>query len=88
MTDLLYSELVALTAMELQILGHKMSEIDPEDDQEKALDNLKKLVKVHEDLIEVTEKLEEIFSLILFMDLFGIIGMCTSLAFLAFVSAF
>jgi len=86
MTDLLYAELVALTAMELNILGHMMSEIDPEDDQEKALEDFKKLVKVHEDLIEVTEKLQEIFSLILFMDLFGIIGMCTSLAFLAFVS--
>jgi len=86
MTDFLYAELVALTVMELNILGHMMSEIDPEDDQQKALDDLKKLVKVHEDLIEVTEKLQEIFSLILFMDLFGIIGMMCTLAFLSFVS--
>lgn len=86
MTDFLYAELVALTTMELNILGHMMSEIDPEDDQEKAIDDLKKLVKVHEDLIEVTEKLQKTFSFILFMDLFGIIGMMCTLAFLAFVS--
>ena len=85
MTDLLYAELVAITAMELNIMGQMMSEIDPEDNQEKALDDLKKLVKVHEDLIEVTEKLQETFSLILFMDLFGIIGMMCTLAFLSFV---
>ncbi|CAG9806670.1 unnamed protein product [Chironomus riparius] len=85
MTDLLYAELVALTAMELNIMGQMMSEIDPEENQEKALSELKKLVKVHEELISVSEKLQEVFSLILFMDLFGIIGMMCTLAFLSFI---
>ncbi|CAG9806667.1 unnamed protein product [Chironomus riparius] len=84
MTDLLYAELVALTAMELSILGKMMSEIDPQDDQENALSDLKKFVKVHEDLFEVIDKLQDIFSVILFMDLFGVIGMMCTLAFLAF----
>lgn len=86
MTDLLYAELVALNAMELKNLGQMMSEIDPEDDQEKATGEMKKLVKIHGDLLEVSGKIEEVFSGILFIDLFGIIGMMCSLAFLAFVS--
>ena len=86
MTDLLYAELVALNAMELKSIGHMMSEIDPEDDQEKAIEDMKKLIKIHEDLLEVSGKIEEVFTGILFIDLFGIIGMMCSLAFLAFVS--
>jgi hypothetical protein len=86
MTDLLYSELVALNAMELKNLGHMMSEINPEEDQDKAIEDMKKLVVIHDDLLEVAGKIEEVFTAILFIDLFGIIGMMCSLAFLAFVS--
>lgn len=86
MTDLLYAELVALNAMELKNLGHMMSEIDPADDQEAAIEDMKKLVIIHDDLLKVSCKIEEVFSGILFIDLIGIIGMMCSLAFLAFVS--
>ncbi|CAG9807498.1 unnamed protein product [Chironomus riparius] len=55
-----------------------------EDDEEKAIDEMKKLVKMHDNLLEVSGKIEEVFTGILFIDLFGIIGMMCSLAFLAF----
>ncbi|CAG9804873.1 unnamed protein product [Chironomus riparius] len=86
MTDLLYVELVALASMELSNLGQLMSEIDPDDGMENAQKELERLTKVHEELIEVTRKLNEIFSIIMFIDLFGIIALMCLSAFMTFVS--
>lgn len=86
MTDLLYIELVALASMELSILGQLINEINPEEGMKKADKKLKRLTKVHEDLIEVTRKLNEIFSLIMFIDIFGVIGLMCLSAFMTFVS--
>jgi hypothetical protein len=86
MTDLLYIELVAIATMELNILGQLISEIDPEDDMESARKELQRLTNVHQELIDVTEKLNEIFSLILFIDLVGIIALMCLSAFMTFVS--
>ncbi|CAG9806664.1 unnamed protein product [Chironomus riparius] len=84
LTDLLFAELVALTALELNSLGHKISEIDPNGNQEGAIEMLKEFAKIHEDLLEVTADLEQVYSLILFIDIFGILSSMVTFAFLAF----
>lgn len=87
-TDFLYSELMAVVNMELKILGKLMSEIDPADDQVEALNSLRKLIDAHNDLIKVTENLEEIFSPLLFIDIFGMMVLMCASAFFTFVSTF
>ena len=86
MTDLLYIELVALTALQFNILSQKMNEINPQNGQELAMGKLKELINIHRELIEITQKLEKIFSPILFIDVFGILGATCLTSFLSFVS--
>lgn len=86
--ELLYFGLVIVLSMEFNILGQVMTEIDARDDQNEAVEELKKLIKVHQELIEITEKLRDIFSLILFVNIFSMIYLICGTAFLSFVSNF
>ncbi|XP_070502892.1 odorant receptor coreceptor-like [Chironomus tepperi] len=51
--------------MEFDMLRQIMSEIDPREDQKGAVKKMKELVEVHQELIEVTEKIENLFSFVL-----------------------
>ena len=86
LTDLLFAELLALTTLELNSLGHEISEINPKDNQKDAIQKLKEFVRIHDDLLEVATELEKVYSLILFIDIFGILTSMISFSFLAFVS--
>lgn len=85
MTDLLFVELVAVINVELEALAQLISEIDPADGQDEAIDELKKLSENHQQLIDISEELKDIFSPILFIDCFSMmITMCCT-AFLSLV---
>ena len=85
MTDLLFAELFAITNMELMALGWLISEIDPLEGQDEAIDELKKLCEAHQELTVISEELRDIFSSLLFIDCFGMmISMCCT-AFLTLV---
>jgi hypothetical protein len=60
-TDLLYATLLNLVSMEFEILGELISEIDLEQGNEEAIKELKKYVKIQQELIKVTETFEKIF---------------------------
>jgi hypothetical protein len=77
--DLLYASLMQILTMELDILGQVISEIDLENGEEEAVKEVKKLVGIHQELIEVSEKMEEIFSPIFLINALGsIVGLCTA----------
>ncbi|XP_070502875.1 odorant receptor 49a-like [Chironomus tepperi] len=61
-TDLLFAELVAVINLELNILAQIMSELDPAKNQDEAIDELKKLAAVHQELIDLSENLKDILS--------------------------
>ena len=76
-SDLLYANIVQILSMEFDILGQVISEIDVDNREDEALKELKKLVDIHQELIEVSEKLKEIFSPSIFINLFVTIsGLC------------
>jgi hypothetical protein len=77
--DFIYAGLAGVLSMEFDILSEKISKV--EDAEE-----LKKLIEIHQQLIEVTGELEEIFSPLLFMNIFATIEMLCSVLFLAVVS--
>ena len=78
-TDLLFACLMQILVMDLNILGKIMSEINVEENEEQAIKQLKELVGVHNDLIEVSEKLEQTFSPLLLINAFGVIvSLCTA----------
>lgn len=68
-TDIFIAELLCVLSMEFDILSHLIAEIDLEDGDEDAIKELKKLVDIHQQLIEVAESLEEFFSPVLLVDL-------------------
>lgn len=77
-TDLIFASLLQILSMELDILGQVISEINIADDKE-AIKELKNLIDIHQELIEVSEKIEEIFSpLQLFNAFASIIVLCTA----------
>lgn len=84
--ELLYFGLMIILSMKFDILGQVMSEIDPREDKESAVNELKTLIKIHQELIEIAEKLQNIFSLILFVNIFGMIYLICGTAFLSIVS--
>ena len=71
--------------MEFDILGQVISEIDMIDGEEEAIKELKKLVNVHQELIEVSEEISDIFSGLLLVNSFGSILILCSASFLAVV---
>lgn len=84
-TDLLFGSLVQILSMEFDILGQTMSEIDFTNEEEEAIKEFEKLVDIHQQLIAVSEKLENIFSPLQIIYSFGsIVGLCSA-SFLAVV---
>ena len=78
-TELIFASLVVIVAMELDILGHKISEIIVDDAEEEAIKELKKIVDIHQELIEASDKINEIFSFLLFCNTFvSITSLCTA----------
>jgi len=86
-TDLLFASLVQILSMELDILSQIISEIDMADGEEEAIKELKKLVDIHQQLIEVSGKLNEIFSPLLLINVFGSITTLCTACFLSVVSS-
>ncbi|KAG5667248.1 hypothetical protein PVAND_015238 [Polypedilum vanderplanki] len=69
--------------MELNNLGQILAEIDWDDEDEegelKAIEEIKKLAGIHQQLIEVTEELNKIFSPLMLFNVFGeLVALCTS----------
>jgi len=85
-SDLLYANMVQILSMEFDILGQMITEIDVENREDEVLKELKKLVDIHQELIELSENLKEIFSPSIFINLFVTIsGLCCT-SFLSVVS--
>lgn len=84
-TDMLFCELVAIINMELLALGQLMSEIDPSEGQNEAIDELKKLSQTHLELIQISENLKDILSPLLFINCFGLLITLCCAAFLTLV---
>lgn len=79
-TDMIFANLTQVLCMELDILGQIMDEIDPTENEEEAIKELKNLVDIHQQLIEVSEKLQEIFSSLQLINAFGsIAALCTAI---------
>lgn len=86
--DIMITTMTQLLVMEFDILGHEMSEIDVKNGEEETIKNMKALIDVHQELIEVAEKINQIFSPLLLIDVIAwIITLCTA-AFLFVVSDF
>ncbi|CAG9806532.1 unnamed protein product [Chironomus riparius] len=78
-TDLLFASLCEILAMEFDILGQAIRKIDMNERENDAIMKLKKLVGIHQELIEVSKKLDEIFSPLLLINIFGsITTLCTA----------
>ncbi|KAL7026800.1 hypothetical protein ACKWTF_005171 [Chironomus riparius] len=79
-TDMIFANLTQILCLELDILGQNMDEIDPADDEEVAMKELKKLVYIHQQLIEASENLNEVFSPLQLINAFGsIAALCTAI---------
>ncbi|KAL7039895.1 hypothetical protein ACKWTF_000166 [Chironomus riparius] len=77
--DMLFYSLIQILAMELNILGQVISEIDMSEGEEAAIKELKKLIVIHDQLIQVSKKLNEMFCGLQFVNVFGsIIALCTA----------
>lgn len=85
-SDLLYGCLVQILSMELKILGQIISEVDFSNNEEEAVKELKRIVEIHQELIEVSEKLEDIFSPSIFFNAFASIAGLCSASFLSVVN--
>ncbi|KAG5673083.1 hypothetical protein PVAND_003158 [Polypedilum vanderplanki] len=84
-TDSLFYSLVCVTSMNFDILAHKLSQIEPEND-ENAEKKLQEIIDGYNELTDIANELEEIFSPLLFVHIFaGITHICTSV-FLLFTS--
>lgn len=84
--DSFFCNIMNVLCMEFEIVGQRLSEIDPLEDQMEAIKDIKKLVEIHQELIEVSEKLENIFSFFFLIDVFGIMALMGLESFLSVVS--
>lgn len=83
--DMLFCSLVELTAMEFDIIADMISEIKMKKGFE-AEKELKELLDIHQQLLGVVQKIKEIFSTSMFINIFGVtIVLCFS-AFLCVVN--
>ena len=78
-TYLLFSSLMQILAMEFDILSQIISEIDMTEGEDEAIKELKKLVDIHQELIDVSKKVNEIFSPLMLINTFGaIFSLCAA----------
>ncbi|KAL7031974.1 hypothetical protein ACKWTF_007188 [Chironomus riparius] len=87
-SDLLYANMVQILSMEFEILGQMIKDIDFNNNEEKVLMDHKRLVNIHQELIEVSEKLNEIFSPLILINAFASIAGLCSTSFLSVVTKF
>lgn len=72
-TDFTFVSLVHILCMNFDDLREMISKID------NSVERLKKVIKIHQELIEISEDLENIFSVVLFINIFASISaMCTA----------
>lgn len=84
-TDNLFTSLCMLICMGLHNLADSFAEINMKNEKE-AIDQMKKLIKRHQEYLEIIRDFEVIFSIPLFINMIGIIGLICMTAFLATVS--
>ncbi|CAG9806812.1 unnamed protein product [Chironomus riparius] len=78
-TDLLFINLFQITAMELSILGEKLSEIGLIKNEAEAIKEMRNLVDVHKQLIEVSENVSDLFAPLMLCNSFcSITSLCTA----------
>ncbi|KAG5670218.1 hypothetical protein PVAND_000496 [Polypedilum vanderplanki] len=82
-TDLVFCGLVCLTAMEFDVLAQKVSQLGSTDD-ENAENSLCKIIDGYNELIDIANQLEEIFSPILLVNVFASIILLCVCVFLMF----
>ncbi|KAL7025509.1 hypothetical protein ACKWTF_013502 [Chironomus riparius] len=76
-TDLLFVDLVHVLVMEFDILCIKIIEIGLIKDEQEAIRELKNLINVHQKLIEISQKLNKVFSPLQLINAFGtIVALC------------
>lgn len=77
-TDLLYASIMTITSLEFDILAMKIRKVENAED-------LKNLIKIHQELTEIAGELEGIFSPLLFINIMIVVNMICATAFLIFV---
>ncbi|KAG5666580.1 hypothetical protein PVAND_014598 [Polypedilum vanderplanki] len=76
------SALICITAMEFDVLAQKLSQIDPESD-ENAEVKLQRIIDAYNDLADIASELEDIFSPLLLIQVFaGIFMICVCIVFM------
>lgn len=85
MNDMLFCSIVELTAMEFDIIADVLSEINVEDEAEKEL---KGLIDIHQQLLEVVKKINEIFSPLMLINVLGVTTIACFSAFFCVVKKF
>ena len=70
-TDFIFGELSAVVSMELRIVGKQIESIDSGNDD--AADELKRLVDIHQELLDIVAEIGKIFSPILFINLLSMV---------------
>lgn len=83
-TDFTFVNLIHILCLNFHELGQMIRELSCTDVD--SLEKLKNLIKKHQQLIEISDEIEEVFSFVLFINVFAsIIALCTG-AFLTIVS--
>ena len=85
-TDLIFAILTQILSMEFDILGQVISEIDMIDGEDEAIKELKKLIDIHQELINASEDISHIFSELLLINSCGAIVIICLSSFLSVVS--
>lgn len=83
-SDLLFCNITSLITMRLEILKKEIIEIDVKN-SEKSLERLKEFVRIHQHLMYVNDRLEELYSVSLLVDILASIIITCLAAFNAFV---
>lgn len=71
-TDLTFCSLVHILSMEFENLSKNIAEINPEYDDD-AVMTLKEYIAIHQELLKTVEKIRNIFSFLLFIDVIGMV---------------
>ncbi|KAG5670844.1 hypothetical protein PVAND_001078 [Polypedilum vanderplanki] len=81
--DVLFCSLVCVVSMDFEVLAQKLSQIDPESDLN-AEKNLQEIVENYNNLIDIANEIEGIFSPLLLLYIFGAIFILCASVFLVF----
>jgi hypothetical protein len=84
-TDVFFCGLIGTTSLEFEVVAQKITRIDPEND-EHADRKMSEIIDTYNELIDVTNELEAIFSPLLLVNVFAGIFVVCATVFLLFVS--